>query len=82
MPTALSVTAGRVEIVPFVAPGFGVGMLTGDSHSLTGYRFHVGGGVGVANVAPGLGITASADKVLIDGGRTVFGLGVSWNRLR
>ena len=82
MPTALSVTAGRVEIVPFVSPGVGVGMVAADSRSQTGYRFNVGAGVGVANVAPGLGITASAERVLIDGGRTVFGLGVSWNRLR
>ena len=81
MPVALSMTAGRIQIVPFVSPGIGVGLVSADgSHS--GYRFDVGGGVGVTNVAPGLGITVGAQKVLIDGGRTVFGLGVSWTPLR
>jgi hypothetical protein len=81
LPVALSVAAGRAQIVPFVSPGVGVGLVSvGGSH--TGYRFDVGGGVGVTNVAPGLGLTVGAQKVLIDGGRTVFGLGVSWTPLR
>ena len=82
LPLALSVTAGRVDIVPFVSPGFGFGMVSGFGSSETGYRFEVGGGVGVTNVAPGLEITASAEKVLLSGGRTVFGLGLSWTRSR
>lgn len=82
LPVALSLTAGRVDIVPFVSPGFGFGSVTEFGRSENGYRFDVGGGVGVVNVAPGFGITASAEKVLINGGRTVFGLGLSWNRLR
>lgn len=82
VPVALSVTAGRVDIVPFVSPGIGIGMVSEFGSSDTGYRFELGGGVGVANVAPGLEITASAEKVLISGGRTVFGLGLSWTRSR
>lgn len=82
LPVALSVTAGRVYIVPFVSPGIGLGMVSEFGHSETGHRFEVGGGVGVANVAPGFEITASAEKVLINGGETVFGLGLSWTRSR
>lgn len=82
LPVALSMAVGRVDIVPFVTPGVGFGGLSGGGASGQGARFDLGAGVGVANIAPGLELTAGAEKVFIKGGKTVFGLGMSWIPLR
>jgi hypothetical protein len=65
------------RIVPFLTPAFGAGHV-GSGVDETGVRFLVGGGVGIVNQGSGIGVTLGAQRVIIDGGRFVFGLGLSF----
>lgn len=78
LPLAVSVAAGRARIVPFIAPGFGFGRASGGGESESGTRFMLGGGVGLMDIAPGLGMSVGAKRVFLDGAKTVFGVGLSW----
>ncbi|HET7553920.1 MAG TPA: hypothetical protein VFK04_21695 [Gemmatimonadaceae bacterium] len=70
---------GETQIVPFVIPSLGWGLVLpdeGDSES--GVRFTAGGGVGIVNVAPGLNLHLGVQKTFIRGGKTVFGAGLTY----
>ncbi|HEY8793666.1 MAG TPA: hypothetical protein VIM15_01890 [Gemmatimonadaceae bacterium] len=69
-----------VQFVPFVSPGFGWGHITDSNNSESGTRFMLGGGVEIVSSNSGLGFTLGAQKVFIDGGKLVFGAGVTWAR--
>jgi hypothetical protein len=69
-----------VQIVPFVSPGFGWGRVSEGGDSESGTRFVLGGGVGIVSSNSGLGLTLGAQKVFIDGGKLVFGAGLTWAR--
>jgi hypothetical protein len=73
-------SATGVQFVPFVSPGFGWGHISEGSDSESGTRFMLGGGVGIVSMNSGLGFTLGAQKVFIDGGKLVFGAGVTWAR--
>ena len=65
-----------MRIVPFLTPAVGAGNVD-FSFSGTGLRFLVGGGVGVLNQPAGIGVTLGVQRVIISGGKLVFGLGLS-----
>lgn len=69
-------TGDATRIVPFLTPAFGAGNVD-LSLSGTGVRFLVGGGVGVLNQAAGIGVTLGVQRVIVSGGKLVFGLGLS-----
>jgi hypothetical protein len=69
-----------IQFVPFVSPGFGWGRVGSGNDSGSGTRFMLGGGVGVISTNSGVGVTVGAQKVLIDGGKIVFGAGLTWSR--
>jgi hypothetical protein len=64
------------RIVPFLTPAFGAGHV-GAGLDETGVRFLVGGGIGIVNQPAGIGVTVGAQRVIISGGKIVFGLGLS-----
>ena len=71
----LSLVAGNpqgLRAVPFVTPGIGFGILTGDDGE-SGVRPMLGGGIGII-AANGLGLSAGVQKVFLEGGEAVFGL--------
>jgi hypothetical protein len=78
VPVALSAPSGGIRFVPFLTPAFGFGRLSGDDDSESGVRFLLGGGVGVVS-ATQLMINFGFQKVLIEDGDTMFGIGVAWN---
>lgn len=70
---------GKVQVVPFLTPALGWGIILpdgGDSES--GVRFMAGGGVGIVNAAPGVNLHLGFQKTFIEGGKTVFGAGLSY----
>ncbi len=70
---------GRAQIVPFVIPSLGWGLLLPDGGSSeSGLRLTGGGGVGIVNVAPGLNLHLGVQKTFIRGGKTVFGAGLTY----
>lgn len=82
VPVAMTAKMGTMNISPYVTPGFGWGRLSasydGTSQSESGTRFLMGGGVQLA-FPMGLDVNAGLQKVFIDGGRTVWGGGLSWH---
>jgi len=80
----LSLTFGKqggVQFVPFVSPGFGWGRISGGGRAESGTRFMLGGGFGVVGTSSGVGVTLGAQKIFVDGGKTVFGAGITLSRL-
>ncbi|HEY9428348.1 MAG TPA: hypothetical protein VIR34_14415 [Gemmatimonadaceae bacterium] len=70
---------GKVQVVPFVTPSVGVGLIVPDeSGTESGVRFLAGAGVGIVNAAPGVNLHVGLQKTFIDGGKTVFGAGLSY----
>ena len=65
-----------LRVVPFLTPAFGARNI-GLGLPGTGVRFLVGGGLGILNQPSGMGVTLGVQRVIINGGKTVFGLGLS-----
>jgi hypothetical protein len=81
VPVQLSMsTKSGMEIVSFLAPGFGYGRLSGDGESESGTRTVLGGGVGLLNIGGGLGVNLGFRKIFLDQAPTQWGLGMSWSR--
>jgi len=70
----------NARLVPFVSPGAGIGRVSGTGDSKSGQRLIIGGGVAIVSLKTGLQLTASASKILIDGGATVLGLSIGVGR--
>jgi hypothetical protein len=70
---------GTTQIVPFVIPSLGWGLaLPDEGDSESGVRFTAGGGVGIVNVAPGLNLHFGVQKTFIQGGKIVYGAGLTY----
>lgn len=70
---------GKAQVVPFVTPSVGWGIVLpdgGDSES--GVRFMAGGGVGIVNAAPGVNLHVGFQKTFIQNGKIVFGAGLTY----
>jgi len=69
---------GKAQIVPFVTPSIGWGLLADRYSAEGGVRFVLGSGIGIVNIAPGLGVHLGIQKTFIQGGKTVFGAGLTY----
>ncbi|HEU4584368.1 MAG TPA: hypothetical protein VFR95_01405 [Gemmatimonadaceae bacterium] len=94
LPISMAVDVGRTTLlVPFVSPGATRGHLrtsvgTDLPDSLggatgaidaTGTRFVLSGGMALLGTRSGLGLHATVTRIFIEGGRTQFGVSLSWN---
>jgi len=82
VPLSLAQRAGRTTVVAFATPAVGIGAITAGGDTESGARFLLGGGVGVLDIAPGVGLHVGFQKVFIDGGKTMLGAGLSWTGAR
>jgi hypothetical protein len=80
LPMSTWFRVGGARLVPFVAPGAGYGRITSDNESDSGFRMMLGGGIVVADLAPELQLTVGVNKIFIDQGPTVFGIGIAFGR--
>jgi hypothetical protein len=85
LPVSIEIPIGnRARVVPFISPGFGLGRLNGRYDSQSGSRGMIGGGVGLADVIPGIEISGSFRKIIISGPyaprETLYGVGLTWHR--
>ena len=82
VPVSVAVPVGQTaRVVPFVAPGFGVGALRGGGGaSDSGTRGSIAFGAALVDLAPGLGLNLGWRKVFIDGGPTTIGVGLTFDR--
>jgi hypothetical protein len=84
LPVSFSVPMGaRSRIVPFIAPGLGIGHLSGgeegEDTSDTGFRGAIAAGVGVF-VTDRFGIHVGWRKIFIEEGPSTLGVGLSFGR--
>ena len=81
MPMSVAVPVGRTaRMVPFIAPGYGVGALRGGGDSESGTRGSIAFGAALVDLAPGLGINLSWRKVFLDQAPTTIGVALSFDR--
>jgi hypothetical protein len=80
VPVTLVARSGNMTFAPFVTPGLGWGRLSDSGASESGTRFHLGAGIGMINAANGWGVGVGMQKVFIDGGKSVFGLNLSYGK--
>jgi hypothetical protein len=67
-----------VRLLPFVAPGVGVGLTHEDDDTDAGMLPMLTMGVGLLGFTDRLGISAGASRVFLRGGNWVVGLNVGW----
>ena len=81
MPIAVSVPVGKTaKMVPYVSPGFGVGAIRADGESENGTRGALAFGVGLVDLAPGLGVNLGWRKIFLEDAPMTIGLGLSFER--
>jgi hypothetical protein len=81
VPFSVAVPVGTTaRMVPFVAPGFGVGALRGGGESESGTRGSIAFGAALVDLAPGLGINLSWRKVFLEGAPTTIGVALTFDR--
>ena len=81
MPISVAVPVGTTaRMVPFIAPGYGVGALRGGGDSESGTRGSIAFGAALVDLAPGLGINLSWRKVFLDQAPTTIGVALSFDR--
>lgn len=81
MPVAVSFGSNAgMQVVSFIAPGFGYGRMSDDLGSESGTRAALGGGIGLLNIGGGLGMNLGFRKIFLDEAPTQWGLGLSWSR--
>ena len=80
VPAGIDVPVGRrARLVPFVAPGIGLGAVVAGGGGASGMRPIVGGGVELRS-GDGLGLSVGFQKVFVSGSDVQFGAGVAWRR--
>jgi hypothetical protein len=80
LPVSLAAPVGRsAQLVPFVTPGFGFGLISSAGETESGVRFMLGGGLGIARIGPGIGVTLGFQKIFIEDGPTQWGVGLTWH---
>ncbi|HUF27991.1 MAG TPA: hypothetical protein VMM18_13535 [Gemmatimonadaceae bacterium] len=82
LPVSTVVGQGNWRVVPFVQPGFGYGRASADGASESGTRFLLGAGLGFVDGTRGIGLNIGMQKVFIENGENVIGLGFTWNPRR
>ena len=81
MPISFAVPVGTTaRMVPFIAPGYGVGALRGGGDSESGTRGSIAFGAALVDLAPGLGINLSWRKVFLDQAPTTIGVALTFDR--
>jgi hypothetical protein len=80
LPLAISMVVGeRSRVVPFIAPGIGLGHISGGDDSETGFRAATAAGVGFF-VSPQVAIHVAWRKIFIEEGPSTLGVGLSFGR--
>jgi hypothetical protein len=81
VPFSVAVPVGTTaRMVPFIAPGFGVGALRGGGESESGTRGSIAFGAALVDLSPGLGINLSWRKVFLDQAPTTIGVALTFDR--
>ncbi|HEY7894241.1 MAG TPA: hypothetical protein VIC24_05030 [Gemmatimonadaceae bacterium] len=75
LPVSLVPAPRGLRLVPYVAPGVGVGLIRPDSGTEAGLQFMFAAGVGM--LAPGFTANVALSRVFLNGGNWLVGVGFS-----
>lgn len=83
LPVSTVLGSGAWRFVPYVQPGLGHGRISVDgADAESGTKFMMGLGLGIMDNARGIGFNVGMQKVFVEDGENVIGLGFSWNPKR
>jgi hypothetical protein len=80
LPVSFASDTSGFRLVPYVAPGLGTGLVRENGQTDAGIRAIVSAGIGLTGIGRGLGLTAGVQRVLLEGGNWLVGLGLSYGR--
>jgi hypothetical protein len=81
LPVTLQMPLGsRWSVIPFIAPGYGFGLVSGGGESISGLRPLMGGGIAIANAKSTVQLSAGFRKILLEGAPSTAGFGVVLSR--
>jgi hypothetical protein len=80
LPISFASDTTGFRIVPYVAPGFGTGLVRDRGDTDAGIRATFGAGVAVTGIGGGLGLNAGVQRIFLEGGNWLVGVGVSYGR--
>jgi hypothetical protein len=78
LPISLVAATSGLRLIPYVAPGFGTGLVSEDGETDAGLRAVFGAGVGALGLARGVAVNAGIHRVFLRGGHWLVGVGVSY----
>ena len=81
LPLGVDLSEGEgPHLIPYLVPGFGYGRISGDEETQSGTRPMLGGGFSITSRRSGLGVHFGFNKTFVEGGETLFGIGLSIGR--
>jgi hypothetical protein len=81
VPIAVSVPVGKTaKMVPYISPGFGVGAIRSGDETENGTRGALAFGVGLVDLAPGLGLNLGWRKIFLEDAPMTIGIGLTVER--
>jgi hypothetical protein len=78
LPISLVTATSGLRLTPYVAPGFGTGLVSEDGETEAGLRALFGAGVGVLGLARGIAVNAAIHRVFMRDGNWLVGVGVTY----
>jgi hypothetical protein len=78
LPISFASDTSGFRLVPYVAPGLGTGLVRENGQTDAGIRVTFGAGIGITGLAGGLGLTAGVQRILLEGGNWLVGVGLSY----
>lgn len=83
VPVSVAVPVGAsARLVPFLAPGLGMGIVAGGYGGDVGVRPFVGGGVELTGIGGGIGVGVGFQKLFVEGGEVQVGAALTWRPTR
>lgn len=78
LPISLVTAGSGLRLVPYLAPGFGTGLVRDDDGTEAGLRALFSAGVGVLGLARGIAVNAAIHRVFLRDGNWLVGVGFSY----
>ena len=80
-PIAVSVPVGKTaKMVPYISPGYGLGAVRAGDETENGTRAALAFGVGLVDLAPGLGLNLGWRKIFLEDAPMTIGIGLTFER--
>jgi hypothetical protein len=79
LPISLVTSSSGLRLVPYLAPGFGTGLVDDEGEVEAGLRALLSAGVGVTGLVRGVSANAAVQRVFMRDGNWLVGIGVTYS---